>query len=58
MLETYLLIGHNLIIEMIDVDRFSSMRGSEGLEESALEFATKLSDVLARVFPNDHHLSH
>lgn len=43
---------------MIDVDRFSSMRGPEGLEESALEFATKLSDVLARVFPNDHHLSH
>jgi hypothetical protein len=43
---------------MIDVDRFGSMRGSEGLEESALEFATKLSDVLARVFSNDHHLPH
>lgn len=42
---------------MIDVDRFSSMRSSEGVEESALKFATKLSDVLARVFSNEHHLS-
>lgn len=56
-LGTYLLVGHNLIIEMIDVDGLSSMRGSEGVEESSLEFATELSDVLARVFSNDHHLS-
>lgn len=42
---------------MIDVDRFRSMRGSEGIEESPLKFATELSDVLARVFSNDHHLS-
>lgn len=42
---------------MIDVDGLSSMRGSEGVEESSLEFATELSDVLARIFSNDHHLS-
>lgn len=51
-----LFVSHNLIIEMIDVDRFRSVGGSQGVKESPFEFATVFSDMLARVFPNKHHL--